>query len=234
MPIAREDGFWVTHDLVHGTCVGVESDRLPKCVARIQRDHIKGVFGHEQFGFTGSNLNFLTEVPWVEAVWFWDVALECIDGLYALDRLVHFGVHPRRPPIDFSCFPRLQRVVLEPKARDSGLESLQALESLHVWHYRPRDKSFAAFSFPSSLRELEINWANAATLSSLPALPSLQRLEVHRCRNLVELGDLRGKFPNLEHLVVAACGRVSREEGERVLNELPDLRHAYVQGVVLR
>lgn len=234
MPIAREDEFWVTHDPPHDPGIGVESDRLRECIDRIERDRAKAVFGHEEYGFSGSNLDFLTAVPWVEAVWFWDVALDCVDGLYALEGLEHFGVQPRRPPIDFSRFPRLQHVNLHPRARDSGLERLDSLESLHVWHYRPRDRSFSSLRFPISLRELEINWANTTSLVSLPSLPNLRRLEVHRCRNLVELGDLRQKFPRLEHLVVTTCGKVQRGEAERALADLSDLHHAYVQGVVLR
>jgi hypothetical protein len=234
MPIAREGGFHVTHDLAHVTCVGIESSRLEACLARVKRDRTKGVFGHPRFGFTGQDLDFLADMPWIEVVWFWDIDLQSIDGLYALGDLQHFGVHPRRPPLDFSRFPRLRRVTIEPRARDRGLGALPALEVLHVWHFRPRDRTFSALEFPSSLVELEINWANAASLDSLPALPRLRRLEVHRCRNLESLGDLGRKFPHLEHLVVAACGKVRPAEGERVVRDLPELSHAYVQDIRYR
>jgi hypothetical protein len=60
-------------------------------------------------------------------------------------------------------------------------------------------------------------------------LPNLRRLEIHRCRNLESLGDLGAKFPCLEHLVVAACGRVMPGEGERVVHDLPAIVHAYVR-----
>lgn len=229
MPIALEGDFYVTHDLAHVTCVGIDSRRLPQCVSHIQAQQIRGVFGCPGYGFAEENLDFLAELPWLEAVWFWDISLKNVDGIYALKNLQFFGCHPKRPPIDFSRFPKLRKLVLEPKPRDGGLKKLGALELLHLWRYRPTGKDFSALELPESLSELSINWANVESLESLPALPNLRRLEVHRCRNLETLGSLGAKFPRLEYLIVAACGRVMSGEGERVVRELPHLLHAYVR-----
>jgi hypothetical protein len=233
MPIALEDGYYLSHDLAHVTCLGVDSGRLGECVARVKANRIKGVFGHSSYGFTGQDLDFLSEIPWVEAVWFWDINLNNIDGLYALSELRYFGVSPKRPPIDFSKFPKLRKAIVEPKAHDRGLGALSQLELLHIWRYRPKQKDFSALEFSDSLSELQINWANPSSLESLPEIRGLRRLEVHRCRNLESLGDLGTKFPNLEHLVVAACGRVLSGEGERVIRDLPNLSHAYVRDAKL-
>ena len=233
MPIGREDGFFQSHDSGLGSRLGIESSRLIECVAQIGQNRIKGVFGAPSFGFNGVDLDFLTDVPWVEDLWFWDINLKNIDGLYALRDLRYFGVHPKRPPIDFSCFPRLWSAVVEPRTYDRGIGELNELERLHLWHFRPRDGSYSSFDFPGSLKELHINWASPASLESLPALPQLRRLEVHRCRNLRFLGDLGAKFPNLTHLVITACGEVANGEGERVVRELPRLAHAYVQNTKL-
>ena len=230
MPIALEDGFLQTHDLAHVTCLGIQSSRLAECVAEVRRNRLLGVFGSPSFGFTGSNLDFLSETPWLEAVWFWDVDVESVEGLYALEELRSFGVHPKRPPIDFARLPKLKRAVVEPKPKDRGLGELKELELLHVWHFRPKEADFSTLALPSSLGELQINWANVKSLDSLPPLPNLRRLEVHRCRNLEDLGDLGAKFPKLEHLVVTTCGRVLPDEGSRVVPDLPALTHAFIQG----
>lgn len=230
MPIAREDGFFVTHDLAHVTCLGVESDRLEDCIARATRDRIPGAFGSPHFGFRGTDLDFLARMPWLEAVWFFDIHLTSVEGLYSLGGLRHFGVHPKRPPIDFGRFAQLRMAVIHPVPRDRGLGSLPALERLHLWHFRPQDQRFSSLEFPRSLVELQVNWASPASLDSLPSLPELRSLEVHRCRNLCSLGDLAAKFPRLERLVVAACGKLSQGEGERVVQSLPSLSFAHVQG----
>ena len=229
MPIALEDGFLQTHDLTDVSCLGIETARLGACVERVKAKRVKGVFGSPGFGFEGSDLDFLTELPWVEAVWFSEIQLKSIEGLYALQDLRHFGVHPRRPAIDFSRFPRLRVAIIEPKAKDRGIETLKELELLHIWHYQPKDKTFSALALPDSVTEFQVNWANPSSLESLPAHPGLRRLEIHQCRNLVDLGNLGEKYPNLEHLVIGACGRVTRSEGERVVRDLPKLSHAFVQ-----
>jgi hypothetical protein len=233
MPIAREHGFLQTHDLAHVSCVGIESDRLDVCIKKIKADRIKGVFGTPSFGFKGSDLNFLQEMPWVEAVWFWDINLKNIDGLYSLDNLQHFGVHPKRPPIDFSGFKRLRSVIVELKSKDRGFEDLGEVELLHIWHFRPKEKSFSSLVLPRALKELQINWANPSSLESLPAHADLKRLEVHRCRSLERLGELATKYPKLDHLVIGACGRLPLREGERVVRSLPTLTHAYFNNTKL-
>lgn len=230
MPIAREDGFFRTNDLTHSSSLGIESSRLSECVTEVKRSHIRGVFGSPCFGFTGQNLDFLPEVEWVESVWFWDVNLKDIDGLYSLENLRHFGVHPKRPAIDFSRFKKLQKVIIEPRSKDRGLDELKELELLHVWHFKPKDGTFSELAIPSSLIELQINWANPESLETLPALPNLRSLEIHRCRNLERLDALAEKYPNLETLIVTTSGRVTVEEGTRAVRGLNKLVHAHVAG----
>ncbi len=228
MPIAEEDGFFQTHDMAHTTCLGIESDRIPACVERIRQTQTRGVFGSPFFGFHGKNVDFLRELPWVEAVWFWDVCLNDIEGLYSLENLLYFGVHPKRPPIDFSRFPKLKRASIEPKTKDRGLDELKELERLNIGHFRPAERAYSSLKLPESLRELEINWASPESLDSLPALPNLRRLVVTHCRNLADLGSLNEKYPNLEYLVVDACGRITAAEGGRAIQGLHKLAHAFV------
>jgi hypothetical protein len=233
MPIALENGFYFAHDIAHVSCLAIDSHRLDECVARVKAQRIKGILGNPSYGFVGHDFDFVKELPWIEAVWFFNVNIKNIDGLYSLPTLQHFGVHPKRPPIDFSRFPELRKAVVEPKPRDRGLGSLKQLQLLHIWHHGSKKRDFSDLEFPGSLSELQINWANVSSLESLPGLPELRRLEVHRCRNLEFLGSLGAKFPRLEHLVIAACGRVRCGEGERVVRDLPNLRHAYVRDAKL-
>jgi hypothetical protein len=230
MPVSLENGFYQTHDFAHVSGLYVDSKQFSKCIEEIKSKKIKGVFGSPAFGFKEDNLDFLASMPWVEAIWFWDVSLKNIDGIYTLKNLRFFGCHPKRPPINFEHFENLQSAVIEPKAKDTGLSSLSSLELLHVWHYKPKNKDFLSLDAPKSLKELQINWANPSSLESLPDLPKLKKLEVHRCRNLEKLGDLNAKYPSLEHLVVDACGKVSKSEAERTINSFKNLKHAYIQG----
>lgn len=231
LPIARDGGFLRWTDAPHRTGVGIESDKLPECIREIKDTGLKGAFGSPSFGFAEQDLDFLREIPFVESVWFWDVALKNIDGLYALANLRHFGVHPGRPAIRFDQFPHLQTAVVELRTKDSGLARLQSLQTLHLWRYK--EKSLSSLALPDSLVELQLNWASASSLDHLQALPNLRRLEIHRCSHLESLGVLCEKYPNLEHLVVAACGRMSADEGSRAIRGLTKLKHAFVQTFVL-
>lgn len=229
MPIRREDGFYVNYDLaLDGMSVGIETDRLSECIDRIKRDRIKGVFGHASFGFRGDDLDFLEQMPWVESVWFSDVKLRNIEGLYSLQGLRKFGISPTRPGIDFSRFSALSTAVVHPKARDRGLDTCSGLKQIHVWRHPPRGKLFS-LALPDSLQELGLFWSSLSNLDSLPSLRRLRKLEIARCRNLESLGELGSKFPRLEQLIVTACGKVRNGEGERVASELPHLSHAWVR-----
>jgi len=233
MPIERAGRFLRWGDMRPSAGLGLESAQLEECIQEISRSRITSVFGNPGFGFHESNLDLLARVPHVTAVWFWDVALKNIDGLYSLHELVDFGVHPKRPAIDFSKLPKLKRVVWEYKPQDAGMRSLEGLEMLHSVRYRDASKTFSNLAVPPTIVELEIAWANVETLDGLPRLPRLRRLEVHRCRNLRSLGAIDELFPELEHLVIAACGRVEAQEGTRIVRQLSRLKHAYVNDHVL-
>lgn len=231
LPIERDKGFLFSGDTLSVPCLGIESDKLSACITRIREAGLKGVFGSPAFGFTGHDLDFLYELPGLEQVWFWDIKLKNIDGLYALPDLRHFGIHPKRPAIQFDRFARLETAVIELQARDSGLDQLKELQKLHLW--RCKDDSLASLRLPDSLVELQLNWASMSTLDRLPALPHLHRLEISRCRNLEDLGRLSDKFPNLEYLVVEACGRMTAEAGTRSIEGLTKMKHVFVQTAVL-
>lgn len=229
MPIEREGRFLRWHDMRSADGLGLESSQLEDCVQEVLGSRIRGVFGNPAFGFRESSLDVLKRIPHVNAVWFWDIELHNVDGLYSLHELIDFGVHPKRPPIDFSRLPKLERMVWEYKRQDTGVHVLHALQSLHSWRYRDPSKTFCNLALPPNLTELEINWSNIETLDGIRSLPLLRRLEVHRCRNLRSLGALDKLFPQLEHLVVAACGKVEEGEGHRIMRQHPSLKHAYVK-----
>jgi hypothetical protein len=233
MPIARENGFLQSHDSGLGTRLGIESDKLMECISYAKSENIRGVFGTPSFGFHESNLDFLSEMPWIEDIWLWDVDLKCIDGIYQLKNLRFLGVEPKRPPLDFSRIQNLQTAVVTPQKKDSGLEDLAHLETLHVWHFRPKEKSFCSLRLPKSLKELQINWANPESLESLQPLDNLKILELHRCNNVRSVGDLASKYPALERIVIDACGKVAASEAAEAIKLLPNLAHAYVQNTKL-
>ena len=233
MPIEREGQFLVSRDLAHTLSLGLESATLAACLAEVRQRDFKAVFGSPGFGFFEETLDALEGLNGLEAIWFWDIKLRNIDAIYKHPSLQRFGVHDKRPPVDFSRLPSLKQVVWKYKASDYGIRSLLALERLHVWSYTSKNKSFETLELPSALTELQINWASPKSLDGMTSVPGLRRLEICRCPNLEIVEAIPALFPNLEHLVISACGRIESGQGERVVAKLPKIRHAFVQDKVL-
>jgi hypothetical protein len=235
MPIQyadRGDGFILWPDATHTPSLGIESDRLPACIAELKRRGFKGVFGTVPY-FREQTLDFLTDLPLLEAVEFWDVPLRSISGLYALTELRYLRLTERRPPLDFGRLRSLRTLVWNHIPKDAGSGSLQELEELYLWRYKPPSGKFENLELPPSLTALSIFWSNARTLDGLPNLPKLTRLEVGRCRNLESLGSLAEVCPNLETLLVSASGRIRVDEAKRVASRLPRLRHLVAEDKLL-
>jgi len=204
---------------------------LDACVKEANRREVYGVFGNPTFGFREENLNFLAKLSRIRSIWFWDVDLRDVSGLYELPELRSFGVHTKRPAVDFSRLKKLETIVWHHKAKDTGISTLKAVRDLGVGHYKPSHKSFKSLELPPGVEELELTFANPSSLSGLPVLSKLKYLQIHRCRNLETIEDLPQIAPNLERLLVASSGRVS--VAPDVLKQLPKLQRAYVNGKLL-
>jgi Leucine-rich repeat (LRR) protein len=224
MPIARVGKFLETADLGIVHSLGIESAQLSDCISEINQRGVRGVFGCPVFGFKESNLDFLSQLNDIRQVWFWEIHLQDISGLYSQKGLEYFGISPKRPAIDFSYFTGLRDMVWQPIKHDAGVEKLKKLERLDVWRYKTKDMSFTELQLPQSLQKLEFNWCNQDSVSTLPALPNLEELQFHYCRNLRSLNGLMASAPNLKKLVVTRCANL--ESFEEALSM--DLEHVYI------
>ena len=224
MPIERVDKFLETSDLGIIHSLGIESHQIDNCIREIQKRNILGAFGCPVFGFKQDDLDFFREIPFIRQVWFWEINLKNIDGMYALKELEYFGVSDKRPAIDFSKFSHLKKAVWQPIRKDSGLESLDGLEELNVWRFKPKDKSYDSIKLPTNLRKLDLNWCNPVSLSDMPVLSNLEELQIHYCRNLESIENLFKIAPNLKRLVITRCANLSDFE---VVNE-HDWEHLYI------
>lgn len=208
MPVKRVGKFLECEDLGITPSLGIESGMIEECVGEIRRRKLRGAFGSSRFGFHEDNLEFLKQLPELEQVWFWDIDLKDIDGLYCLNKLRFFGIHEKRPAIDFSRFAELEHVVWFPRAGDHGLEKLSKVRNLDLWRFKSADKSYRSVRLPASLEKLEINWSNPVDLAGFPQLPWLKELQFHYCRNLTSLAGIERFAANLKRLIVTHCANL--------------------------
>ncbi len=223
-------GFFEWHDhLELGPGVGINSSRIDEYVAYFHRHQFVGIFGHNSFGFTHGDLDFLSQTCSAKWLWIWDASLDDVDGIYCLDALEYCGINDKRPGIDFSRLPSLKTVRNHWNAKDCGL-SQSTIELYVLWHVKPRSKSFHGTEFPADVRQLEFNWANPTSLSGLPVMADLQTLKFHYCRNLDDLSELIRVAPNLKHLTMSQCPQVDLSAG---IFEHPTLQSAYINEQVV-
>ncbi len=220
MPIERLGEFLVMNGFRVSPSLGIESDNLDACVNEVNRVGIESVFACSFYGFREDNLDFLARMPQLTQVWFWDVLLRDVSGLYALRKLRYFGVCKRLQGIDFARLPTLREVVWNYEAKDTNLDTLPVIEHVDLWHFNPRSKSFAECELPTPLKHLGIYWANPASLDGLPYLPNCKELQIHRCRNLASLEGIDSIAPNLERLVMTTSGRCKDTSAVRRLTRL--------------
>src|SRR3990167_5255349 len=164
MPVERVGNFLRFDDLGITPSLGVETDRLSACVHEVNKRKIKGLFGCPVFGFKQDNFDFLAETTHVEQLWFWEINIKNIDGIYSLKNLRYFGVHEKRAGIDFSLLPEIEQMVWHYTKTDKNLESLKKVKSFDLWHYNPKNKSYEGLALPSSMEKLDVNWANPSSL----------------------------------------------------------------------
>lgn len=188
--------------------LGIESPLLDSCIEEVTRRQIPGVFASSAFSFSESSLDFFPRLPPLRQIWFWDIALTDVAGIYSQPSLTFFGLHGRRPPIDFARLPAIRTLSIDWHPKDIGIQSLQQATTFYFWHHKPRTKTFHGIEFPPNLELLQINWSNAIDLDGLPILPHVKRLEFHRCRNLRTLDGVDHLFPNTEKLIITTCGRL--------------------------
>jgi hypothetical protein len=102
MSVERVGTFLEYREIGITPSLGLESALLRQCVEEVQRRGWRGVFGNPYFGFDEDNLDVLHQLPDLLQIWFWEINLKNVEGLYTLSSLRYFGVHDVRPSIDFS------------------------------------------------------------------------------------------------------------------------------------
>ncbi|MFT5527836.1 MAG: hypothetical protein ACI9G1_004989 [Pirellulaceae bacterium] len=223
----QENGFYEWHDQPNVIpSLGFQSARMAECIAHYHTAGFRGLFGNPHFGFEQDNLDFLREVKNATYVWLWDIELTDIDAIYDLTELDYVGINPNRPGIDFSRFPKLRYAVNHWNKSDLGITESTITKFDH-WHFKPRLKSFEGITIPAGVEELQLFMANPISLEGLPVMPKLRELQIHRCRNLVDMTVLPEIAPNLEKLLSSESPRIQVTTG---IQDHPTLTTAWVGG----
>lgn len=227
MPIHRQGDYLIWPDSgSDAPMLGLESDRIDDCIDEVRRGGYVGVFASPAFGYKSFDLEALRRLPPLRHIWLWDMDLKSVDGLYAHPDLQFFGLHGKRPAVDFGQFTGLRTVSTDWKGRDFGLAQ-QSLQDFRLWHHKPRSKSFSTLETPAYCNRVVLNWTNARSLEGLSGLVGTESLALSRSRNMESLSGIEIFRDSLKKVIVTACGKL---RDLSALDALPRLGLAIVDG----
>ncbi|MES2733415.1 MAG: hypothetical protein V4714_16840 [Bacteroidota bacterium] len=189
--------------------IGITSEKINECRVKYQMEDFNGIFGNPSFGFKEDTFDFVNGFVNVKMVHFWDIAVSNLSGLYQSPEIEYLSVMGSKPGIDFSHFPNLKTVIVDWNKGDIHLNTCEKVERFHLWHYKPKERSFQAFDFPKFARSVQFNWTNAEDLTTVSGLKGMVDLEIHQSRNLKSLKGLEQYADTLERIWVDSCGKLS-------------------------
>ncbi|WP_161890889.1 hypothetical protein [Pontibacter russatus] len=232
MLIVPEEDIYIDKEKQGGyKSLGIVTDKLEKCISKYQQENFDGIFGNPTFGFRNADFDFVKDFKDAKFVWFWNISIEDVTGLYSLENAEYFGVMGKRPMIDFSHFSSLKTLVLEWHHEDKSLITCENLELFDLWHHKPKDKSFADFSFPKFAKKVGLNWTNVEDLTSLNGLQGMSEISIDRSKNLKSLKGLEMYADSIEKVHIDTCNRLS---DYTFILEFPNLKSAVVNRVRLK
>ena len=210
MTIRQEGSYYLDFDDSENvsTAIGIDSKNMVAVIKEAQ-DKYTSLFGHSSFGFKEDKLDFLNQLPETKKIWFWDVELSSVEGIYAPKNITELGVFGKYPSIDYSRLSSLKELIWHFRKKDKGILNLEKLELFHVWHVNPKEKTFRVVPIPKNINELQVIWANPICLDGIPQLLKLKNLELHRCRNLSSIDGIEKIAPNLERINIENSSKLT-------------------------
>ncbi|SFH37007.1 hypothetical protein [Pontibacter chinhatensis] len=232
MLIVPEEDIFIDKEKQGGyKSIGIVTDKLDKCIAKYQQENFNGIFGNPSFGFKNVDFDFVKDFKDAKFIWFWNINVNDITGLYNLENAEYFGVLGKRPLLDFSNFRSLKTLVLEWHQKDKNLYNCENIEHFDLWHHKPKDKSFADFSFPRFAKKVGLNWTNVEDLTTLNGLKGMSEISIDRSRNLKSLRGLETYADTIEKLYFDTCNKLS---DYTFILDFPKLQSAVVKRIRLK
>ncbi|KAA3437792.1 hypothetical protein [Rufibacter hautae] len=211
--------------------IGIVTEKLDICIQKYKQENFNGIFGHPNFGFKNEDFGFIKDFKEAKRIWFWDINVSDVSGLYTLENPEYFGVMGKRPMLDFFHFASLKTLVLEWNSKDRNLQTCKNLELFNLWNHKPKEKSFINFNFPNAAKEVGLYWTNIEDLTTMNGLRGLNKISIERSRNLKSLRGLEKYSNSLESIFIDTCGKLT---DYTFVLEFPNLKSATINRVKLK
>ena len=122
--------------------------------------------------------------------------------------------------IDFSCFPKLEDISLEWRAKAKSIFKCSSLKSVFINNYAGR--ILEPFAKLKQLEHLALKSPRITRIGDIPTLGKLKFLELGNARNLTTLKGIE-ELANLETLMINTCRKITNIEPVMNLTKLKRL-----------
>lgn len=182
----------------------------PEYSAFLRREGIDGLRLSASVGWKGTDLQFLSELPFLRSleVYAWDVRDCSVIG--SLRELRHLGLEcDLRGSIDFAQLAKLEVVLVTWAKALDGVLRCQQVRHLNVSNWPEVD--LLRLEPLTKLRELFVASRKLHSLRGISTFSLLDKLELHGCPKLATLDGIQscGRLTSLEMSACKAVGDVS-------------------------
>lgn len=218
MAIIQRDGLNF-YDWANRECIVVESDRIGEYLSYIREKGIREVSLND-LCFEGTNLDFLSEISFIEELGITATSIKDYSGLRFLSKLRTLSFDEPQGKLDLSLHGQLEALYIEMNKNVMGLGSLEKLRTLRIWKYKSKSADLSELSTLVALEELHITQSPITSLNGCERLKNLKNLELNYLGKLERLDALEWVADTLKSLRFDCCKKITNHEYVTCLHEL--------------
>ncbi|MFA5292201.1 MAG: hypothetical protein WC496_04110 [Phycisphaerae bacterium] len=174
------------------------------------------------FGWNDRDLEFLKELKGLLSLDILAGIREDISPIHYLSDLKELTLQViHKTKIDFSCFPKLEKVGLDWSPKIKSVLECKSLKRILMCKYKSDKRDLSAFSNLPNLEELCFKICNIERIGDISNLKNLQTLELHWASKLTSLKGLE-VLKGLQILHIDTCRRVNRIDAVGKLEKLEE------------
>ncbi len=197
----------------------LEIEKIDMFIRDCNKENIKSVHITQNPSAPYEKLDFLTQCPSLEKIWFSNSPIKDLSGLYDLSNLTHLGLPYGK--LDLSNLRHLKVLTGYWDRKITGLSYCTSLKEIHLEKYNPKSQDFSEIEGLDNLEEIYITYSNVSSLNGLKNLKKLKKMTLVYFRNLESIKDLP---VNLVELEMEGCKKIKDHDSISNLKKIESIK----------
>lgn len=194
------NGFkWVS--ILGNKMLVIESGRLQECLNYASSECVKAIYISNYNGYYLTDLEFLHQHNWFTEVMSSGDSRN-ISAIHALKNLRKLNINNEKQEIDLTRFSSLEDCSVDWNNKIKGLNTVNNLQHLKLWKFKPSSKDFTALTGCMQVRTLKVTESNIESFEGIEALPALDHFEGYYLPKLKQLNGLEILAAQLTTLIL--------------------------------